>query len=256
LTNSSTGRTQNLPQGNVIAGNVCYSTTRQEDALEFRPEYNYGTLSGNYFCNPFTDSVVSGYGTGNNYYTLYDYTLGQWKTLYSWADGTAKTDPIKRPPGMSAAKSYGIGTIFINESPSQQSFGLGAGTWVDLDNRPVAGPLVLTPFSSQILICSDTSLGVSSRMVKNKELSFWQQGSMVKYELVSPSSVTLVVYDCKGRRIFAMAQSSMEAGHYSVDLAREMAKAGKIGRGMYMYAFSVRNSGNDWNRSGKICVLR
>ncbi len=256
LTNSSAGRTQNLPQGNVIAGNVCYSAARPEDALEFRPEYNYGALTGNYFCNPYTDSVVCGYGTGNNYYTLYDYTLGQWNTLYSWADGTAKTDPIKRPPGMSAAKSYGTGTIFINESPSQQSFAVAAGTWVDLDNRPVTGPLLLAPFSSQILVCSDTSLAVSSRAVKNQALSFWQQGSVVKYELVSSSSVTFAVYDCRGRRIFAMAQSSMEAGSYSIDLAAEMGKAGKIGQGMYAYVFSVKGSGSDWERRGRVCVVR
>ena len=256
LTNSSTGRTQSLAQANVFAGNVCYATTRREKALQFRPEYNYGTLTGNYFCNPFTDSVVSGYGTGNRYYTLYDYTLSQWRSLYTWADVTAKTDPIKRPAGMSAAKSYGIGTIFINETPSQKSFVLGPGTWVDLDNRPVTGPLSLAPFTSKILVCSDTSVGVSSAEIKTRGMFFWQQGSVLRYELFSTSSVALIVYDSRGCRIFTSSHPFQERGRYAVDFKRAMGGAGKVGQGIYTYVFSVRSSGKEWMRYGRICVLR
>ena len=256
LTNSSTGRTQNLAQNNVFAGNVCYAITRQEKALQFRPEYNYGTLTGNYFCNPFTDSVVSGYGTGNRYYTLYDYTLTQWRSLYTWADLTAKTDPIKRPAGISASKSYGIGTIFINESPLQKSFALGAGTWVDLDNKPVTGSLTLAPFTSQILVCSDTSVGVSSAEIKNRGLSFRQQGGVLRYELFFTSSVALVVYDSRGRRVFKSSHPFQERGRYTMDFERVMGKVGKIGQGIYTYVFSVKSSGKEWVRNGRICVLR
>jgi parallel beta-helix repeat protein len=256
LTNSSTGRTQNLAQGNVFTGNVCYAATRQQKAIQFRPEYNYGTLTGNYFCNPFTDSVVSGYGTGNRYYTLFDYTLTQWRALYTWADATAKTDPIKRPAGMSVSKSYGMGTIFINESPLQKSFTLGPGTWVDLDNRPVAGPLSLAPFTSKILVCSDTSVGVSSAEVKKREMSLWQQGSVLRYELVSTSSVDLVVYDSRGRRIFNSSHPFQEAGRYTMDFARALGGAGKLGQGIYTYVFSAKSSEKKWVRNGRMCVLR
>ena len=256
LTNSSTGRTQNLTQGNLFAGNVCYATARREKALQFRPEYNYGTLTGNYFCNPFTDSVVSGYGTGNKYYTLFDYTLSQWRSLYTWADVAAKTDPIKRPAGMSASKSYGIGTIFINESPLQKSFVLGPGTWVDLDNRPVTGSLTLTPFTSQILVCSDTSVGATSVEAKNRGLSFMQLGSIVRYELFSTSSVALVVYDSRGRLILKSSHPFQERGRYSVDFARAIGGVGKIGQGIYTYVFSVKSSGKEWVRKGRVCVLR
>ena len=257
LTNSSTGRTQNLVQNNVIAGNVCYCAGRKEKALQFRPEYVYGALSGNYFCNPFIDSVVSGYGTGNKYYTLLDYTLGQWKAAFpAWADLTARTDPMKRPAAMSSAKPYGLGTIFINETAAQKSFALGAGTWVDLDGASISGPLLLSPFTSKILVCSDTSLGVPLRQLKNQGLSFRQRGCLLRYDLVFQSAVSLVVYDQQGRRVFKSYYPNQEQGSYSTDFSRATGNAGKISQGIYTYAFMVSSPGKDLTLHGRFCVLR
>jgi hypothetical protein len=176
--------------------------------------------------------------------------------LYTWADATAKTDPIKRPAGMSVSKSYGMGTIFINESPLQKSFVLGAGTWVDLDNKPVTGPLSLAPFTSKVLVCSDTSVGVSSTEVKKREMSFWQQGSVLRYELFSTSSVAMVVYDFRGRRVFVSSHPFQETGRYAMDFARTTGGVGKLGQGIYTYVFSVKSQGKEWMRYGRICVLR
>ncbi|HUI93392.1 MAG TPA: right-handed parallel beta-helix repeat-containing protein [Chitinivibrionales bacterium] len=255
LTNSSTGRTQNLPQGNVLSGNVCYATTRLEKALEFRPEYNYGTLTGNYFCNPFTDSVVSGYGTGNQYYTLFDYALGKWRSLYTWADATAKTDPVKRPAGMSEANSYGMGTIFINESPATQSFTPGPGTWVDLDNTPVTGAFALPAFTSKILICTDSSVGVISAGIKNPNQYFRQLGNVMTYELLSNSSVMIVVYDSRGRRLSGSTSLNQLKGWHKVDLTSAIEGKRRLTQGIYTYVFSVKGQGNEWTRSGKLCVM-
>jgi hypothetical protein len=257
LTNSSTGRTQNLPQNNSIRGNVCYAAKRSEMALEFRPEYNYGTMTGNYFCDPSTDSVVSGYGTGNNYYTRYDYTLARWRSLYgTWADVTAKTDPIKRPAGMIANKPYGQGTIFINETASQKTFALGSAAWVDLDNKPVSGSLLLMPFTSQILVCSDSTLGVLSHAVNNEEFSFRQHGATVEYVLASTSGVVLAVYDQEGRRICRLSNPFQVSGAHTMDFARAIDGKNKICQGIYPYVFSVTGAGKKWMKNGRFIVLR
>jgi parallel beta-helix repeat protein len=256
LTNSSTGRTQNLPQNNSIQGNVCYAASRNEHTLQFRPEYNYGALAGNYFCNPFTDSVVSGYGTGNRYYTLSDYTIPQWKTLYSWADGTAKTDPIKRPSGMNANKPYGIGTIFINETPAQKSLGLGSGTWVDLDGNGVSGQISLQPFSSKILVCSDTSLGVVTNAAGKDRPCFMQHGSMMRYTLLSTSCVCLAIYDQRGRRIYKSSGSIQNAGLHTIKFENASGSAGRLPAGIYCFTFQARGAVNQWKKSGRFCIAR
>jgi len=256
LTNSSTGRTQNSAQGNVFEKNVCYATTRAQEALQYRPEYNYGTMAGNYFCNPYTDSVVSGYGTGNKYYTISDYTLGQWKSACSWADATAKTDPVKRTPAMNPAKSYARGFIFINETPSQKPMSPGSGTWVDLDGKFVPGAITLPPFSSQVLVCTDTSLGVVPQKGVLSELHFAQHGGMISYSLVSASNVSLSVYDPQGRRVLRREEAAQEKGLHVMDFDRHSDGKKRLPQGMYAYVFSVTSASRNWHETGRFCVVR
>jgi hypothetical protein len=257
LTNSITGRTVNSPQNNCIQGNVCYALKHSEMTLEFRPEYNYGTLTGNYFCDPYTDSVVSGYGTGNNYYTQYDYTLGAWRAMYpAWADQFAKTDPIKRPAAMSANKPYGLGTIFINETPSQKTFALGSALWVDLDNKPVSGSITVAPFTSQILICSDSTLGVSWPGERTRLSSFAQHGAFVEYVLACPSTVILSVYDQRGRLLYRMSNPLQEKGPHAVNLSSAAFGKKRISQGIYAFAFTASGGGMQLTRNGRFCVLR
>jgi hypothetical protein len=256
LTNSSTGRVQNLPQNNVVSGNVCYAASRNECALQFRPEYAYGTFSGNYFCNPYTDSVVSGYGTGNNYYTLYNYTLARWKALYPWADNTAKTDPVKRPAGMNPNKPFALGVIFVNESPSQETFTVPASGWVDLDANAVAGSFTLMPFSSRILVCIDSTLGVVPREAGTGEFSFSQHGQVFRYLLKAPGRVALSVYDAQGRLIVRSIDPCRGKGAYTMDFSRTMDAGRRLCQGMYAYVFSVSSAKREWTRNGRFIVLR
>ncbi len=70
-------------QDNLLVGNIYYAASKKQKTLLFRPEYDYGTLQDNYFCNPWTDSVVSGYGAGTTQWIIYDYPLDQWQTQFS-----------------------------------------------------------------------------------------------------------------------------------------------------------------------------
>ncbi len=256
LTNSSTGRTQNLPQENVILNNVCYAASAQQQALEFRPEYNYGTMAGNYICKPFTDSVVSGYGTGNQYYTIFHYTLDQWRSLYTWADKSAGTDPIKRPPGMDHNKPFARGTIYINESMASQQIALQPGTWIDLDGNTVSGSIGLAPFTSRILICSDSGLGVLTDNDKNQRLFFYQKGSMITYSSVASSRLFLTVYEMTGRTLYRWRGTIRDAGLHTIDFGKAINATAAIGSGMYTYAFRVIHAGKESITRGKFCILR
>jgi parallel beta-helix repeat protein len=256
LTNSSTGRTQNLPQNNLITGNVCYAASPQERALEFRPEYTYGTLAGNYFCNPNTDSVVSGYGTGNKYYSLSNYTLGQWRLLYPWADASAKTDPIKRPRGMNANKPYGKGVIFINETPLQKTFPLGAIPYKDLDNNVVAGSLTVAPYFSKIVVCSDSTLGIKNAGITDNYTTFKQIGTMLQYGIAKRSSVSLFLFDQAGRQVYHSANMHREPGTYLCAVGRTDGNRKKISQGIYNYRFDIAHDGKLFTKTGKIVVVK
>ena len=257
LTNSSTGRTQNVPQANSIRDNVCYATARSEMALEFRPEYNYGVLAGNYVCDPYTDSVVSGYGTGNAYYTQYNYTLAQWRSLYpAWADLTAGTDPIKRPSAMSANNPCGLGAIIINETASQKTFPLGPGSWVDLDDKPVSGSLSVPPYSSQIVVRSDSTLGISSPVASFAGFSFGQHGAVIDYVLPEKSDVSLVVYTVSGRFVYRSSIATQKSGEHTQDLGKESDGKNKIGQGIYTFVLNATSAKKSWMEKGKFIVLR
>jgi parallel beta-helix repeat protein len=219
LTNSSTGRTANLPQNNQFAGNVCYAVSRQQKSLQFRPEYQYGAMQANYFCNPFTDSVVSGYGTGNNQWRLYDYTLSQWNQLYSWADKTAKTDPLKRPRGLAEANPYARGRLFINDSPLEKSFSLGATAFVDLDGKPVTGQVIVPAFYSKILVQADSSNAVMQKQQQMKhtpDLEIIRAGATgIYYRLNRRSAFSMYVYNQSGRLVYHWSSAAILGLHHA-----------------------------------------
>ena len=262
LSNASTGRTQNLPQSNVITGNVCYADSQKQDALLFSPEYDYGAMSGNYFCNPFTDSVVSGYGTGNNQYRIYNYTLSAWEPMFDWTDKSAKTDPFKRPRGLSANNPYGAGRIFINESPAQQEFSLGTIAYKDLDGNAMTGPLVVPAFSSKILVqCDSAIMGVQfqeSKTVAGNFTVLKRAGrTFLRYQLFRRSAVTIVLFDQAGRIVFRSIKAEQGPGIYMADLCREgpRARANPVS-GVYAYSINVSANGNRTGATGRFVVVR
>ncbi len=255
-TNSSTGRTANLPQNNVISANVCYATSTKEATLEFRPEYNYGTLSGNYFCDPNTDSVVSGYGTGNNYYTLYNYTLARWRSLYTWADATAKTDPVKRPAAMKPTNPYGKGFIFVNESPAQQAFSLGSIAYEDLDGNAVSGSINIDAFSSKILVCVDSAAAVKNRAAGDFPMTFRLTGARFFLNLARQGTVVLNVYDPAGRRVFHAENSNLAPGTHIFDLRHVAGIKGVLVGGIYICKCTVSGSGQRSQWSGIMDLVR
>jgi hypothetical protein len=257
LTNSSTNRTQNLPQNNVISGNVCYAASLQQEALLFRPEYNYGAMAGNFFCNPFTDSVVSGYGTGNNQWRIYNYTLSTWKPMFSWTDKSAETDPFKRPRGLSADNPYGKGKIFINESPVQQEFSLGTTAYKDLDGNAMTGPLVVPAFSSKILVqCDSTVSGVRLGEFKTTKSDFTLVNrtgrTVLKYRLSRTCAVAITLYDQAGRISFRSSNAE-GPGIYVTDFGN---RKSNLVSGVYTCTMSIDAQGERARTIGKFVVVK
>jgi parallel beta-helix repeat protein len=246
-------RTQKLPQSNQFIGNILFSTARNQKVMTFQSQFDYGAMQGNYFCNPYTDSVVSGFGTGSKRYTLYNYTLAQWRSQFTWADATAKSDPIKRPPGMSESKPYGKGIIFINESPSAQSFSLGSNAYRDLDGMQVSGSISVPPFYSKILVHADSTLGITSDKsdVHPAGLHFYH--STLRYTVPSRGTASLALYNQAGRRIFYSVNHHTSPGTYSIH-CRFAGRA--AGDGVLVYRFSISSEKGISITKGKCLLLR
>ena len=238
-------RTQNLPQNNQFIGNVCFALTPKQKAMTFQSQFDYGAMQGNYFCNPYTDSVVSGFGTGSKRYTLSNYTLAQWRSQFTWADATAKTGPVKRPAGMSESKPYGKGAIFINESPSAQTFSLGSTSYRDLNGMQVSGLISLPPFYSKILVYSDSSLDVKTSPASGSRGSLCQKGPYLHYHLIKKGTVSLLFFDHAGRRVAFHAGSLQDRGVYRVNV-RLLLRKRALAAGIYYYRI-VAYQGNSTN---------
>ncbi|MBN1128724.1 MAG: right-handed parallel beta-helix repeat-containing protein [Chitinispirillaceae bacterium] len=251
-------RTQNLPQNHRITGNICCATTRTQKAVTFQSQYNYGTLQGNYFCNPYTDSVISGYGTGNNRYRLYHYTLAQWRSQFTWADASAKSDPFKRPAGLSESKPYGKGAIFINESPVARTVALGATTFKDLDGNDITGSISVPPYYAKVLVYADSMLGIKNNRVLSESSGFTMRmrKGFVEYRLQEKATVTISLFDYRGRIVFGSCNVDQDPGRYLLAFDRIAPTPRKRTQGVYAYRVSVASGEKATLKHGKVFIVR
>jgi parallel beta-helix repeat protein len=243
------------PQNNRFTGNICYATSKEQKSLLFRPEYNYGTMQNNYFCNPHTDSVVAGYGTGSNHWTIYDYTLAQWQSLVPWADSSPKTDPFKRPPGISPDNHYGLPRIFINESLTAKDFSLGSTAYKDLDNNDVTGSITVPPFSSKILVQVDSIIGIETIRNINELVILRRSRTALHYRLLKKGTVSLTLYNLAGREVYRLPEKMQTAGTYLIDFNGVPSPAKRLAQGVYTYIFTIAVKGSVFSRIGKIVVI-
>ncbi len=84
-----TGRNDNpTPQNHQVDSNVFFCAKPEQLALIYNPDYDYGTLHANYFCNPFEYEIIKGSSARNP----------EWfKTNVSYGDQAFKTDLYKVP---------------------------------------------------------------------------------------------------------------------------------------------------------------
>ncbi len=162
--NPRTGRTENVPQNNTIEHNVLFSGNEDQGTVLFRQEYDYGTMSNNYFCNPYRDSVIQEWGTGNKKWRRSWMTIADWRSKYSWADDSPKTEPLK----YDSQSGRGDARILFNDSFEAQSVATGDnGVYVTIEGDTVIGSIQLEPFTSEVLVHTGTTSSTAHRALKN-----------------------------------------------------------------------------------------
>lgn len=139
------GRAGKPPQNHQITNNVFVSMNTDQTPILFRTGYNYGSMSGNMFANPYGNWVAS---NGDNWGRGH-MTADEWVKQYSWSDKNPKLFVGTVAAGSSSA--IGRPHCFINDTRKAVSIPL-SDTWYTIDKQKHEDAVSLEPFSSIVLI--------------------------------------------------------------------------------------------------------
>lgn len=138
------------PQDHEITGNVLASTEKGQWTLLYRPDYDYGTLRGNYYLHPFTDSLI-GQWQANGGWNITGRTLAGWRQAFPKADADPKTLPLKRSPGTPESDRKGQQKLVYNEAFETRRIALDNGVYLLPDGREVSGSVELPGYYGTVL---------------------------------------------------------------------------------------------------------
>lgn len=129
-------------QTNVsMTGNVMYALGEHAWTLYVNnPSGNISTSDNNYFFHPYVDKHIAYSGSWTRT------TFAGWQSL-SGKDAHSKTNWFTQPAGQES-----LGRIFYNASQSIAMFDLGSRQYLDLDQNPVVGRIILAPYTSKVLV--------------------------------------------------------------------------------------------------------
>lgn len=227
----------NLPLDDTIIGNMLYATSKNGAALGYRPEYSYGVISGNYYCNPFSDNVIAEKIEWNSS----KHSLSWWKTNWAQADKAARTDIIKYA-GTADAQNFVRGTskLLVNLSTERHQISVGDdGLYLDLDSNQISGSVDLAPFTAKVLVHTGEKASVEhSHRRGNKTIV--QNVTMLhgriscKVTLSHSATVHFTLIDLSGRTVLRFTENKQKPGTAVVGLNKVC-----IATGIYFYRISV-----------------
>jgi hypothetical protein len=232
----------NLPLYDTITGNVFYSTNPAGYAITYRPEYSYGAIAGNYFCNPFRDDLIGQYDSAG--WTVRAHTIAWWQTNWPQSDKQAKTDPIKRSPTAPPTDLRGTSRLVINDQAVQQAVALDNGIYRTLDNVEVRRSVDLAPYSSSVLVHTG-QIAAASRPARESGLRPDQSPMIRAQAVIFPlpvigGSARLTIVDSRGR---LMRVISAQTGAW-IAWDRTDGRGNAVVRGYYAGIVEVGSAGD------------
>jgi hypothetical protein len=123
-----------------MSGNALYGLKTNAWTLYIYSLSNTPSSDYNYFFHPYVNQHIA---FGPSWTRK---TFAQWQSL-SGKDGHSKTNWFTQPVGEASRAK-----VFYNATRSSQIIDLGSRQYLDLDQIPVIGRLILEPFKSRILV--------------------------------------------------------------------------------------------------------
>ena len=124
----------------TVTGNQLYGLNNEAWTLYSRSLSNFVTSDYNYLFHPYVNNHIA-YGP-----SWTRYTFASWKT-FSGLEAHSKTNWFIQPAGEASRAQ-----IFYNPTKTSLTIDLGDRQYLDLDQNTVVGSIMLSPFSSKILI--------------------------------------------------------------------------------------------------------
>ncbi len=239
----------NLPLYDTITGNVFYSVDPNGMALTYRPEYDYGVISGNYYCNPNSINLIGEYDKAG--WNVKPHTIEWWKNNWRQADKTAKTDIIKRPPSAAETDPTGRSQLLINTNTTPQWISTGDdGIYLDLDSNIVHGGVEIPAFYSIVVVHT----GKKASIRKSKDNNHKQQDCIFIpsekprfiFPMESDGIVNVNIFDPLGRVIATPVNGLFKAGIHEIPCISKI-----TAKGLYIYKLTGK-TGNRTSETVKI----
>jgi parallel beta-helix repeat protein len=153
-------------------GNIMYSLNTKAWTLYAADNSRLGASDGNYFFNPYLAQHIQ---VGNAY------SLPGWRA-YSGKDTSSKDAWFSLSPGESPNS-----VIFYNDTSETKTINLGYTLYLDLDQNPVYGSLVLPPYQSRVLVISGEAADLALSMAVSGSLDT-SPGAALTYTLTVENS--------------------------------------------------------------------
>lgn len=244
-----------IDQHHTIEDNVFYSTALGQTAFSHEAGLDFGSMNGNYYCNPFTDSVM---GEPPAYQSIED-----WNARFpEVADPAARTDPMKRPAQASPDDPSGMPKLLYNASPSTRVVPIGDnGIYLDLDGNEVRGSVTLEPYASVVLVHTGRSasatvpadrLRTDARFVVRRQSG----GVVAQLEgLPGGSTVELVINDLRGRAVVRRTLRVPADGRCLLRWGEHSHGGSAPAPGLYRWHVTVSAAGSTRTFSTTVCRL-
>jgi parallel beta-helix repeat protein len=152
--------------------NILYSLNTNAWTLYTADNGRLGTSDGNYFFNPYLAQHIQVGGA---------YSLAGWQA-YSGKDTNSKDAWFTLSPGESPNS-----VILYNDTSETKIINLGYTLYLDLDQNPVYGSLVLQPYQSKVLVISGETADLSLSMAVSGS-SDTSPGAALTYTLTVENS--------------------------------------------------------------------
>ncbi len=139
--NSHSGRTRKLPYNCKVNNNIFFACKPEQIGFRFRPDHDYGSMSGNWFIKLDSNEPIEQYGRGSSKWTRVAHTIKSFVAKFGrWTDKQAKGEGFKMKNPL----------LVINDTPKVRDIPL-AGSWVDLEGKGYKGTITLEPFTGKIV---------------------------------------------------------------------------------------------------------
>jgi parallel beta-helix repeat protein len=241
---------------NYINGNVLFSTSAAQKTLLYRTGDNFGTISGNYYCDPYMDQHLGEWQNWN----IVNRTPAVWSLSFVWADKSYKTDIIKRPASPAAGDMTGIPLLVINNTEVRKACALDSGVYLGLDGDTVKQSVTLDPYTSRVLVHTGKYSSISTEVQRKQAgssvrvLGFSGSHPVFSYDTREKSDICIRLFTVQGREVRRIMFHASSPGRWNIMWNGLDAVDAKVSRGIYLFKFESLGTTARFSVKGKVVI--